>query len=122
MRRTWKGVTRRSFVLGTAAAAVMAGLAGCDNGGGQSAPSKEESVAPAPVTEGEIYYESDYDYTLEGEQQLVADQAAFFHRTVHEGTVLLRNEGSCSGTRERRFRSLPMTARSYRSATPARAL
>ena len=94
MRRTWKGVTRRSFVLGTAAAAVMAGLAGCDNGGGQSAPSKEESVAPAPVTEGEIYYESDYDYTLEGEQQLVADQAAFFHRTVHEGTVLLRNEGA----------------------------
>ena len=94
MGRMKSGVTRRSFVLGTAAAAVMAGLAGCDTGGGQGAATSEESVAPAAVTEGEIYYKSDYDYTLEGEQKLVEEQAEFFHRTVHEGTVLLRNEGS----------------------------
>ena len=94
MGRMKSGVTRRRFVLGTAAAAVMAGLAGCDTGGGQGAATSEESVAPAAVTEGEIYYKSDYDYTLEGEQKLVEEQAEFFHRTVHEGTVLLRNEGS----------------------------
>lgn len=94
MRRTWKGISRRGFVLGTAAAAVMAGLAACDGGVAQAPATTEESVAPTPVTEGEIYYKSDYDYSLEGEQKLVADQAAFFHRTVHEGTVLLRNEGA----------------------------
>lgn len=94
MRRTWKGISRRSFVLGTAAAAVMAGLAGCQtSGGGQSAPAKEESVAPAPVTDN-IYYESDYDFTVEGEQKFVDDGLALGARIVNEGVVLLRNEGS----------------------------
>ena len=87
------GITRRSFVLGTAAAAVMAGLAGCDNGGGQETPSKEESVAPA-LPEDNLYYESAYDYTVEGEQQLVADEMALGARIVNEGVVLLKNEGS----------------------------
>lgn len=88
------GITRRSFVLGTAAAAVMAGLAGCSTTeSGQSTVSAEESVAPASVTDN-IYYESDYDYTAEGEQQLVDDGMALGARIVNEGVVLLRNEGA----------------------------
>ena len=88
------GITRRGFVLGTAAAAVMAGLAGCDNGGGQgAAPSKEESVAPA-LPEDNLYYESSYEYTAEGEQQLVADEMALGARIVNEGVVLLKNEAA----------------------------
>ena len=88
------GITRRSFVLGTAAAAVMAGLAGCDNGGGQETPSKEESVAPVAVSTDNEYYKSDYAYDADGEQKLVDDGLALGARIVHEGTVLLKNEGS----------------------------
>ncbi len=89
------GVTRRGFVLGTAAAAVMAGLAGCSPSGDQGAATSDESVAPAAFVAGENeFYPSDYEYSLEGEQKLAEEQADFFHRTVHEGTVLLRNEGS----------------------------
>lgn len=93
MGRMKSGVTRRSFVLGTAAAAVMAGLAGCDTGGGQGTATSEESVAPAAVTDN-LYYASDYDYTLEGEQKLVDDQMALGKQIVNEGVVLLRNEGT----------------------------
>lgn len=93
MRRTWKGISRRSFVLGTAAAAVMAGLTGltgCDsgsgNGGGDSTPQ-----APSEETQ---YFKSDYEYTQEGEQKLVDDEHALYSQLVTEGTVLLKNEGA----------------------------
>ena len=95
MRRMKSGVTRRGFVLGTAAAAVMAGLAGCTPGSEQGEATSGESVAPASLaTEENVFYPSDYEYSLEGEQKLGEDHAELFHRTVHEGTVLLRNEGS----------------------------
>lgn len=87
------GVTRRGFVLGTAAAAVMAGLAGCSTAGGQDAATSDESVAPAAVTDN-LYYESSYDYTVEGEQKLVDDGTALGERIVSEGVVLLKNEGA----------------------------
>ncbi|MBM6774748.1 beta-glucosidase [Olsenella profusa] len=93
MRRMKSGVTRRGFVLGTAAAAVMAGLAGCTPGSEQGEATSGESVAPAAVTDN-LYYESEYDYTAEGEQKLVDDGMALGSRIVAEGTVLLRNEGS----------------------------
>ncbi len=87
------GITRRSFVLGTAAAAVMAGLSGCDLGGSSDTVSAEESVAPAAATDN-VYYESEYSYDTTGEQQLSDDQYALGARIVHEGLVLLKNEGS----------------------------
>lgn len=87
------GVTRRGFVLGTAAAAVMAGLAGCSTDGGQDATTSDESVAPAAVTDN-LYYESGYDYTAEGEQKLVDDEMALGTQIVNEGVVLLKNESS----------------------------
>ena len=83
------GITRRGFVLGTAAAAVMAGLAGCTPGG--SAGEKNASGVPSAETQ---YFKSDYEYTQEGEQKLVEDQHALYSQLVAEGTVLLRNEGS----------------------------
>ena len=88
--------TRRSFVLGTAAAAVMAGLAGltgCNSSGGGSTKAESKMTAATPASENE-YYKSDYAYTLEGETQLVADQADAFADAVGEGIVLLRNEGA----------------------------
>lgn len=87
------GVTRRGFVLGTAAAAVMAGLAGCSPSGDQGAATSDESVAPAAVTDN-LYYESSYDYTAEGEQKLVDDEMALGTQIVNEGVVLLKNESS----------------------------
>lgn len=87
------GVTRRGFVLGTAAAAVMAGLAGCSTDGGQDATTSDESVAPAPATGDAEYYKSDYSFDAAGEQQLADDQYALGKRIVNEGVVLLKNEG-----------------------------
>lgn len=81
------GVTRRGFVLGTAAAAVMAGLAGlsgCDSTGGGSAQSASSETQ---------YFKSDYEYTQDGEQKLVDDQHELYRQIVREGTVLLKNEG-----------------------------
>ena len=85
-------VTRRGFMLGSAAAAVMAGLAGCNN---SSSSTKTESkmTAATPASENE-YYKSDYAYTNEGEAQLVSDEANAFADAVGEGIVLLRNEGA----------------------------
>ena len=86
-------MTRRGFVLGSASAAVMAGLAACSTPGATDA--KKESVATAikPVTEN-VFYKSDYEFTKDAEKQLVADEAEAFATAVGEGIVLLRNEGA----------------------------
>lgn len=80
-------------MLGTAAAAVMAGLAGltgCDSGSGNGNGSNA-SQAPSEETQ---YFKSDYEYTQEGEQKLVDDEHALYSQLVTEGTVLLKNEGA----------------------------
>lgn len=85
-------MTRRNFVFSSAAtAAVLAGLSGCRLESGSN--SKKESVIEAtkPASSPE-YYKSDYEYTVAGEQKLVADEAEAFNRAVGEGIVLLRNE------------------------------
>lgn len=85
-------MTRRGFVLGSASAAVMAGLAACSTPGATDA--KKESVVPQDFSsiKNEVY-KSDYAYTLDGEKQLAEAQNELFRRVVHEGVVLLRNEG-----------------------------
>ena len=84
-------MTRRGFVLGSASAAVLAGLAGCGTPGASEA--KKESVVTATKPAGEHeYYKSDYAYTKDGEKQLVADEAQAFATAVGEGIVLLKNE------------------------------
>lgn len=85
-------MTRRGFVLGSASAAVLAGLAGCSIPGATDA--KKESVVPQDFSsiKNEVY-KSDYAYTLDGEKQLAEAQNELFRRVVHEGVVLLRNEG-----------------------------
>ncbi len=88
--------TRRSFVLGTATAAVMAGLAGltgCNSGSSSTQKVESTLTATKPASENE-YYKSDYAYTVDGEKQLVADEAEAFANAVGEGIVLLRNEGA----------------------------
>lgn len=91
MRRMKSGVTRRGFVLGTAAAAVMAGLAGCLTG---CTTEGGEQQASSTLSEETQYFKSDYEYTQEGEQKLVDDQHALYSQLVAEGTVLLKNEGN----------------------------
>lgn len=86
-------ITRRGFLLGTASAAVLAGLAGCTVG--SDAPKKEVSTSQAgAITADTEYYKSAYAYTAEAEQQLYDDQVALFKQIVHEGIALLKNEGS----------------------------
>ena len=87
--------TRRSFVLGTAAAAVMAGLAGltgCNSSGGDS--SKSAGTAYAGFSKDTQYYKSDYEYSQSGEEKLQQDQHDLYKQLVGEGTVLLKNEGA----------------------------
>ena len=86
-------MTRRGFVLGSASAAVLAGLAGCSIPG-VFGDAKKESVVPQDFSsiKNEVY-KSDYAYTLDGEKQLAEAQNELFRRVVHEGVVLLRNEG-----------------------------
>ena len=47
-------MTRRNFLAGTAAAAAVAGLAACNNGGGTAEPEPAESV-DEPVESVDIY-------------------------------------------------------------------
>ena len=84
-------MTRRGFVLGSASAAVLAGLAGCSTPGAPDAKKESVVTATKPATEHE-YYKSDYAYTKDGEKQLVADEAQAFATAVGEGIVLLKNE------------------------------
>lgn len=84
-------MTRRGFVLGSASAAVLAGLAGCSTPGAPEAKKEPVVTATKPATEHE-YYKSDYAYTKDGEKQLVADEAQAFATAVGEGIVLLKNE------------------------------
>ena len=84
-------ITRRGFVLGSASAAVMAGLAGCSTPGASEAKKESVVTATKPASEHE-YYKSDYAYTKDGEKQLVADEAQAFATAVGEGIVLLKNE------------------------------
>ena len=84
-------MTRRGFVLGSASAAVLAGLAGCGTPGASEAKKESVVTATKPASEHE-YYKSDYAYTKDGEKQLVADEAQAFATAVGEGIVLLKNE------------------------------
>ena len=84
-------MTRRGFVLGSASAAVLAGLAGCSTPGASEAKKESVVTATKPASEHE-YYKSDYAYTKDGEKQLVADEAQAFATAVGEGIVLLKNE------------------------------
>ena len=84
-------MTRRGFVLGSASAAVLAGLAGCSTPGAPDAKKESVVTATKPAAEHE-YYKSDYAYTKDGEKQLVADEAQAFATAVGEGIVLLKNE------------------------------
>ena len=84
-------MTRRGFVLGSASAAVLAGLAGCSTPGASEAKKESVVTATKPAAEHE-YYKSDYAYTKDGEKQLVADEARAFATAVGEGIVLLKNE------------------------------
>ena len=84
-------MTRRGFVLGSASAAVLAGLAGCSTPGAPEAKKESVITANKPASEHE-YYKSDYAYTKDGEKQLVADEAQAFAAAVGEGIVLLKNE------------------------------
>lgn len=84
-------MTRRGFVLGSASAAVLAGLAGCSIPGATDAKKESVVTATKPAAEHE-YYKSDYAYTKDGEKQLVADEAQAFATAVGEGIVLLKNE------------------------------
>lgn len=84
-------MTRRGFVLGSASAAVLAGLAGCSMPGASEAKKESVVTATKPASEHE-YYKSDYAYTKDGEKQLVADEAQAFATAVGEGIVLLKNE------------------------------
>ena len=84
-------MTRRGFVLGSASAAVLAGLAGCSTPGAPEAKKESVVTATKPAAEHE-YYKSDYAYTKDGEKQLVADEAQAFATAVGEGIVLLKNE------------------------------
>lgn len=84
-------MTRRGFVLGSASAAVLAGLAGCSTPGAPEAKKESVITANKPASEHE-YYKSDYAYTKDGEKQLVADEAQAFATAVGEGIVLLKNE------------------------------
>ena len=84
-------MTRRGFVLGSASAAVLAGLAGCVTPGASEAKKESVVTATKPASEHE-YYKSDYAYTKDGEKQLVADEAQAFATAVGEGIVLLKNE------------------------------
>lgn len=88
-------MTRRGFVLGSASAAVMAGLAACSTPGASS-DAKKKSEAPKQLDNGDknAYFKSDYEFTKDGEQKLVDDQRDLFMRTVHEGVVLLKNEAA----------------------------
>ena len=86
-------MTRRGFVLGSASAAVLAGLAGCSTPGAPDAKKESVVTATKPAAEHE-YYKSDYAYTKDGEKQLVADEAQAFATAVGEGIVLLKNEAS----------------------------
>lgn len=84
-------MTRRGFILGSASAAVLAGLAGCSTPGASEAKKESVVTATKPAAEHE-YYKSDYAYTKDGEKQLVADEAQAFATAVGEGIVLLKNE------------------------------
>ncbi|MEQ2637473.1 glycoside hydrolase family 3 protein [Paratractidigestivibacter faecalis] len=84
-------MTRRGFVLGSASAAVLAGLAGCSTPGAPEAKKESVITANKPASEHE-YYKSDYAYTKDDEKQLVADEAQAFAAAVGEGIVLLKNE------------------------------
>lgn len=80
-------MTRRGFVLGSASAAVLAGLAGCSTPG--SLDAKKDSHASETQ-----YYKSDYEYTEDGEKKLQQDEHDLYRQIVGEGTVLLKNEGN----------------------------
>lgn len=87
-------LTRRNFLLGSATAAIAAGLAGCNAGGGGTGGRKAVSEAPAALTGGDNeYYASDYEYSFAGEQKLANDLVALGTQVVQEGVVLLKNEG-----------------------------
>ncbi|WP_322151499.1 beta-glucosidase [Paratractidigestivibacter sp.] len=81
-------MTRRGFFFSVASAAVMAGLAGCNAGGGASGGS---SSKPAEGTE---YFKSGYEYTEDGEKKLLADEQQLYTDIVTGGMSLLRNEGN----------------------------
>ena len=72
--------------MGSAAAAVLAGLAGC------GVPGVGSSASPAGTAETQ-YFKSDYDYTEDGEKKLQQAQHDLYKQLVGEGTVLLKNEG-----------------------------
>ena len=72
--------------MGSAAAAVLAGLAGC------GVPGAGSSASPAGTAETQ-YFKSDYDYTEDGEKKLQQAQHDLYKQLVGEGTVLLKNEG-----------------------------
>lgn len=96
-------MTRRGFVLGSASAAVMAGLVGCSIPGATDA--KKESVVPQDFSsiKNEVY-KSDYAYTLDGGSSLRK------LRTSCLGASFTR--ASCFfATRARPCLSLPKTAR-----------
>ena len=80
-------MTRRGFVLGSASAAVMTGLAACSipGAGGQAAGGASADTQ---------YFKSDYDYTEDGEKKLQQAQHDLYKQIVGEGTVLLKNEGN----------------------------
>ncbi|WP_322354863.1 glycoside hydrolase family 3 C-terminal domain-containing protein, partial [Paratractidigestivibacter sp.] len=78
--------------LGTAAAAVMAGLAGCNSG--SSGSSSSGSSSAAGFSGNTAYFKSDYEYTEDGEKKLQQDQHDLYKQLVGEGSVLLKNEGN----------------------------
>lgn len=84
------GITRRGLFKGTAAAAIMAGLAGI--AATTTGCSSTSSTTGSSSTDTQ-YFKSDYEYTQEGEEQLSADQHELYRQIIGEGTVLLKNEG-----------------------------
>ena len=86
-------VSRRGFLLGSASAAVLAGLAACNAPGTSGDPKKSKEPQDFSSIKNEVY-KSDYAYTIDGEKQLADDQDKLFRQVVNEGVVLLRNEGN----------------------------
>lgn len=80
-------ITRRGFLISAASAAVVAGLAGCSASGQASSANTSESADTQ-------YFKSDYEYTEDGEKQLLADEQQLYTDIVAGGTVMLRNEGN----------------------------
>ena len=91
-----KNVTRRSVLLGTASAAVLAGLSGalvgCTSEETEETTDTSSSSGTGDTWGDADYYPSDYEYSQEGEEQLLADQEDLYKQVTAEGTVLLKNE------------------------------